>query len=320
MGLIFSSITTFFSFWIPTTTNVQYESIFRRKIAREDLILTIDNPFDEFNLGEFTKLPKEMMSHILFYTDVGDILRLSTASKAMYKSISSMETVWLSVIQNLNLSPYQIHLIRSCNDLPLKAQSLEQFHALRILRPTTEDHQHILKAAVFGSLKVGKTQLVNRLMGLPFDPAHNPTSQTIEAWTKFKCHDKSVAKIVFYDTSPLLDGVDLMTMIRKSHLILLLFDVTQKRTFLKCQVYFEMLERSLSYCHLILIGTHPEQNEGAREVFLEEAKEMAEERAAKYFEISLKTGENLPEFLDYFVFHARKFSDFLRRGPVNIRG
>jgi small GTP-binding protein len=157
------------------------------------------------------------------------------------------------------------------------------------------------KAIFIGSISVGKTTLMTRLTENRFDPETHPTSAA--AFCQWKPDFMDDLVIQFWDTS----GMEKYRSInqiyyREASAALLVFDLTEKRTFEDLGMWKQDFEKenSLSGAIIILVGNKCDLAQDV-EVSEEEARSWADDHGMQYFEVSAMTGEGIVELLDGLV-------------------
>ena len=84
--------------------------------------------------------------------------------------------------------------------------------------------------------------------------------------------------------------------------VIIVYDITDKKSFLNVDDWFEEIKE---YCDMddisvVLVGNKVDL-EGERQVTYEEGKEMADKYGVKFFETSVKTGQNVNELFQCLI-------------------
>lgn len=180
------------------------------------------------------------------------------------------------------------------------------------------DYDIIYKALVIGESSVGKTALVRRYK--------NPNSKLpnllptigIDYRTVDKVIDGLRVRVQLWDTVG-QERYRTMTknFFRGAKGVLLLFDVTNRKSFLLIEDWVISLKRfDLEKEEVFLIGNKIDLP--FREVSYNEGKTLANQYGMKYYETSALTGENVKETVERLVHNMKDSKDPFKKGPVHI--
>ena len=155
-----------------------------------------------------------------------------------------------------------------------------------------------LKIIILGSSEVGKTCIYNRYFRNEFKENLLSTIG-IDFQTKFFKFDEQKVKANFIDTA----GEEKFRAISVNYLkgtdgVILVFDITNKETFDLLETWLnELKDTNKADVSKVLIGNKCDLT-NARQVDIEDAKNLAEKINCNYYEASAKTGQNINEALD----------------------
>ena len=137
----------------------------------------------------------------------------------------------------------------------------------------------MIKAIFVGDYAVGKSSLINAYFGIEFNEWIYYNTSTDKFDTKIYVEDKSY-KIIIYDSPGSQRYRRLMRFfLRNSRIIFLVFDMTNKQTFLELDNFLELIEEetgNLNKFTYVLIGNKAD---------LKDRWEIKESDAQKFAEI-----------------------------------
>ena len=160
------------------------------------------------------------------------------------------------------------------------------------------NNETILKIIILGSSEVGKTSILNRYFNNEFKQNLLSTIG-IDFKTKYFKFDEEKVKFNFIDTA----GQEKFRAISVNYLkgtngVILVYDITNKETFDLIRSWIQDInDNNKSNIGKVLLGNKLDLEE-KRDVFAEDAEELAKELKCRHFEVSAKTGENVNEALD----------------------
>ena len=159
--------------------------------------------------------------------------------------------------------------------------------------------KYIIKILTLGDASVGKSSIVLRYSENRFNGAWLSTIGVDSKRKIVKIKGESV-KVSIWDTA----GQEKFQNIVKQYYngangVLLIFDITNKKSFDKINFWYQDLKQSVNIDELFvcLVGNKVDLEE-MRVISKEEAEEYAKENNMQYFEVSAKTGEGIKELFD----------------------
>ena len=158
-----------------------------------------------------------------------------------------------------------------------------------------------LKFCLLGDAMVGKTSIINLCKGIKFT---QDTPHTIydKIEKTFILQNGEKIKIFFWDvTGQERYRSPVITRIRFSQGILLIFDFTQRKSFDNLDIWLRTIKEELHKPFIVLFGNKIDKDKNEWKVTSEEAINFAEEKGIAYFETSAKTGQGIDEGLSYLV-------------------
>jgi len=154
------------------------------------------------------------------------------------------------------------------------------------------------KVVLLGETGCGKTALFQRIMNDEYiDGDHEPTVGAFFG-TKIINLGKVEVKLGIWDTAGQEKFHSLGEIYyRNSDVCLLVFDVTERASFLKMDIWYKELKGNLGdKVTIIIIGNKTDKE--IRMVPTEEAKAYASDRKCQYIETSCKTGQYIPGLIN----------------------
>ena len=168
----------------------------------------------------------------------------------------------------------------------------------------------VIKAIFVGDYAVGKSSLINAYFGIEFNEWIYYNTSTDKFDTKIYVEDKSY-KIIIYDSPGSQRYRRLMRFfLRNSRIIFLVFDMTNKQTFLELDNFLELIEEetgNLNKFTYVLIGNKADLKD-RWEIKESDAQKFAEILKAKFFLSSAKNGAN-----EFKIFMDEFFKDYIER-------
>lgn len=155
------------------------------------------------------------------------------------------------------------------------------------------DFENIIKVLVLGNTTVGKSNFIFRFCKNDFQESHIATVG-IDCQSKIiKLQDKTSVKINVFDTAGqerfMCINRNLFTRVQG---ILLLYDISQIKTFEKLKDWIETIKENSAVIPIILVGNKSDLEE-YRAVSVEEGKKLATENGFMFIEASAKTSLNV---------------------------
>ena len=145
-----------------------------------------------------------------------------------------------------------------------------------------------IRIIILGDTEVGKTQIINRFCHHEFQPNYKPTLGMNFYNKKIEINNKTI-NIIFYDSSGQEKFKSLIEIYnREANIIFLVYDITNKNTFININKYIEMIKEIKKEDSIIFLLGNKNDLENQRKVIKKEAEELAEEKGFLFYEISTK--------------------------------
>ena len=163
-------------------------------------------------------------------------------------------------------------------------------------------NENVYKLLLLGDSTVGKTCFLIKYTDQSFQDIHMATIGLDYRVKTMKLKNNKEVKIQIWDTA----GQDRFRSITKnyykgSHGIILIYDITNRRTFENVQKWISQIREETSQNVVIyLIGNKIDMKE-ERKVSTEEGKKLADELGLPFMETSAKEGINVNEVFDDIV-------------------
>lgn len=161
------------------------------------------------------------------------------------------------------------------------------------LNPISAQAKH--KLVFLGDIYVGKTSIINRFMYESFDTNYQATIG-IDFLSKTLYLDDRTVRLQLWDTAGQERFRSLIpNYIRDSSVAVIVFDITNKQTFINCEKWVEDVKNERgNEAVIVLVGNKIDKAE-ERAVTVEEAEAKAKGFEAVYIETSAKTGDNVKQ-------------------------
>ena len=162
-----------------------------------------------------------------------------------------------------------------------------------VLNPVSAQAKH--KLVFLGDIYVGKTSIINRFMYESFDNNYQATIG-IDFLSKTLYLDDRTVRLQLWDTAGQERFRSLIpNYIRDSSVAVIVFDITNKQTFINCEKWVEDVKNERGNdAVVVLVGNKIDKAE-ERTVSREEAETKAKSLDAFYIETSAKTGDNVKQ-------------------------
>ena len=160
----------------------------------------------------------------------------------------------------------------------------------------------VVKLALLGDSAVGKTALCHALLNLDFSEDALASIGIDKLETKYPLKNGKEIKLILWDTA----GQERFRSMAKQTLravqgIVVVFDVTAKRTFENVNLWLEDIKECIDNPCLVLFGNKADMPNEKWEVTKEEAEQYAKKMNLQYFETSAKTKQGLDEGFSFIV-------------------
>jgi len=171
------------------------------------------------------------------------------------------------------------------------------------------------KIILIGDISVGKTSIINSLLGQKFNEEYEP-SIGVDFFSKtLKYKNKSI-KLQIWDSAGQEKFKSLIpNYIRGASLIFLVYDISNKNTFNNLNNWIDFINQYESTTIVICGNKIDLELENKREVSYEEGKNFAEENDLLFFETSAKEGNNIQEI---FVQSATNILEKINNGEIKL--
>ena len=159
-----------------------------------------------------------------------------------------------------------------------------------------------IKIGLLGDTTVGKTAIVNSIMGMEFNPDMLMTIGYDKLEKKFKLKNNEDIKLIIYDICGAeRQRCSAMKSIKSVQGIILIFDLTNKKSFDNLNNWLAEIKDNLAEPLIVLFGNKADIEKDKWQVTSEEASKFAKEKRIAYFETSAKTKIGVNEGLSYIV-------------------
>ena len=160
----------------------------------------------------------------------------------------------------------------------------------------------VVKLALLGDSAVGKTALCHALLNLDFSEDALASIGIDRLETKYPLKNGKEIKLILWDTA----GQERFRSMAKQTLravqgIVVVFDVTSKRTFENVNLWLEDIKECIDNPCLVLFGNKADMPNEKWKVTKEEAEQYAKKMNLQYFETSAKTKQGLDEGFSFIV-------------------
>ena len=143
-----------------------------------------------------------------------------------------------------------------------------------------------------GDSGVGKTSIINSIMGQNFDPSFFEASIGVDFCSKIFKYKKKKFKLQIWDSAGQEKYKSLIpNYIRGSSLVFIVYDITSRKTFDSLQLWIDFVN-NIENSNIVILGNKID-NEINRKVSKEEAETFCKEKNYKFFEVSAKSGKNI---------------------------
>ena len=147
-----------------------------------------------------------------------------------------------------------------------------------------------------GDAGVGKTSIINSIMGQKFSPDYEP-SIGVDFFSKTIRYKGRLIKLQIWDSAGQEKFKSLIpNYIRGSSLIFLIFDVSNKTSYDHLTDWIKFIN-NIENCGVIVVVGNKIDLKNIREVNTDEATKFCKENKYEYFEVSAKEGTNIDNML-----------------------
>jgi Ras-related protein Rab-6A len=153
------------------------------------------------------------------------------------------------------------------------------------------------KIILIGDVAVGKTSIINSLLGQKFNEEYEP-SIGVDFFSKTLKYKGIPIKLQIWDSAGQEKFKSLIpNYIRGASLIFLVYDISNKKSFNNLNNWIEFINLYESTSIAIIGNKLDLESENKREISYEEGKKFSEEKKMDFFEVSAKTEKNLLKML-----------------------
>ena len=146
-----------------------------------------------------------------------------------------------------------------------------------------------------GDSGVGKTSIINSIMGQKFSPEYEP-SIGVDFFSKTLRYKGRLIKLQIWDSAGQEKFRSLIpNYIRGSSLIFLIFAINNKESFEHLNEWINFIT-NIENGNIVIVGNKIDLKD-SREITKEEAEKFCQEKKYDYFEVSAKEGTNINSFL-----------------------
>ena len=168
------------------------------------------------------------------------------------------------------------------------------------------------RVIVVGESGVGKTCLIERMKHDEFDPDKSSTVGVSSFQVNLKYNDKEFDVSLFDTAGQERYRSITRSFYRGSHVVLVVFDMTDRTTMDALRQWFEELEDYIPDSRKIIVGTKCDLE---LKVDLAEASKFAECMGAEFVETSAKNGYGIEDLLTLIGKSIFEISEEDKRGP-----
>ena len=174
------------------------------------------------------------------------------------------------------------------------------------------------KIILIGDVSVGKTSIINCLLGQKFSDEYEP-SIGIDFFSKNIKYKNKIIKLQIWDSAGQEKFKSLIpNYIRGASLIFLVYDISNKKTFNNLNNWIDFIN-SYEQTIIVICGNKIDlELENKREVSYEEGKKFSDEKKMNFFEISAKTEKNILKMLFSSIASLPFFSSLTSLKKDNI--
>ena len=151
------------------------------------------------------------------------------------------------------------------------------------------------KIILIGDVAVGKTSIINTLLGAKFNDQYEP-SIGVDFFSKTINYNKKQIKLQIWDSAGQEKFRSLIpNYIRGASLIFLIYDITNRESFEHLSDWINFIN-SIEKTNIVIVGNKNDL-EPRRVISLDEGRKYAIENDCEIFEVSAKEGTGLKEML-----------------------
>ena len=156
--------------------------------------------------------------------------------------------------------------------------------------------RNAIKVAMLGDSMVGKTAICNTFMNIEFNDNNLSTIGMEKLESQITLKNGEQIKFIIWDTAgqERFRSIALKS-IKTAQGVVIVFDLTQKRTFLNVVNWLKEINEKLNNVCIVLFGNKCDIDENKWEVSKDEVMKFVEKNGLTYFETSAKEDINIKE-------------------------
>ena len=156
--------------------------------------------------------------------------------------------------------------------------------------------RNAIKVAMLGDSMVGKTAICNTFMNIEFNDNNLSTIGMEKLESQITLKNGEEIKFIIWDTAgqERFRSIALKS-IKTAQGVVIVFDLTQKRTFLNVVNWLKEINEKLNNVCIVLFGNKCDIDENKWEVSKDEIMKFVEKNGLTYFETSAKEDINIKE-------------------------
>ncbi|VVU95738.1 Ras family [seawater metagenome] len=164
-----------------------------------------------------------------------------------------------------------------------------------------DDYDFLFKIILIGETSVGKSSIVNSYLDKEISNSHE-TTIGVDFRMKMENLDSRIAKLQIWDTA----GQEKFRAITRSyyrgaHAILIVFDITNRDSFLGLEKWFKEIDENATINPIIFLIGNKTDLDKRRQVSYIEALEFAQKKNISYKECSAKTANYVDEMFNFIA-------------------
>ena len=158
-----------------------------------------------------------------------------------------------------------------------------------------------IKIGLLGDTPVGKSCILNSFIRGNYEEFQNTNEGGDRAGKTLEIENGKKINVIVFDVNGQERFHSIARgQIRNFHGIILIFDLTIRKTFENIDSWMKTIEDEITKPNVVLFGNKADDTD-RREVTFEEAENLAQKYDLKYFETSAKTNMNINEGFNYIV-------------------
>ena len=170
-----------------------------------------------------------------------------------------------------------------------------------------QQHKYLFRICLLGDANVGKTSLLSRFCDNSFKENYNNTIGVDFRLVTLKCNG-FISKIHIWDTAGQERFRSLaLNYLNNSHGFIFMYDITDRDSFNNVVNWIDLaLEKNVKTIANFLVGNKCD-NEGKRQISIEEGKNLAKDKNLFFMETSAKANNNVQKLFYFFLYKLIEF-------------